>query len=325
MSTTTQSPSPTTIDHTGQEILPMISNLNVHMDELHAISGRNAYFALNAVCNTLGYSIVNQMLWKNRKEQQRMSVDAPTIDIFNDEAAEAMDIESARGFAGDLGFTTLPEFNAIPLTGAYKRILQLQRADFTLSKDFPATMPHEILHRLQQPQEQGVNDEYVKFMEKEIESSAAADAIKNAVKALGTKLDEREQAKKNNENDIVLKQIQGYLSEQLSDELWEGIPQYMQYRLVFPIYKQAIKALAFLIAKDKKPDAAVSRLLKLIDTITLELQGAARTEELKMAFDMERMGSAENLNVVVAEPEAAEVETVVKMVGNKRVHSKKVH
>lgn len=275
--------------------VPTLSNAADHLHELNKIAPRSAFFARASILGTLGYAVCNQLIWANRRARAHINEAAPDIDIFNDECAErSVDVAGKRN-AYEQGMVELPEWDAMPLAGVFKSILAHQNGE-QFAKQFRPTMPHEIIRGIfSNNNEMEIDAAYADLINKEIGNSAAAEAIRKAMGVLDVKLDAKQIADHKAEENAVLKHFQFVATDDLTDEAWETIPMYVQYRFTYAIYKQALKAFAFLMKTNRRPDESASRLIQMIDTMTLELQAAGRTTEVRLAFDLERMGSTENL------------------------------
>ena len=304
----------------GESSSAILSNVMQYVDELNKLAPRNGFFAINAITSQIGYALCNQLLWDYRRKSQAIALPAPTIDIFNDEAsAKAEETEvSKRTLA--LGLPELPRVNALPLTGAYKMLLRLNLSN-QLSKDFPAQMPHEVIHRLQSPENPGLDAAYADMQQREISNNAAARAIRQAMSTIGTKIAASNEARNKAEADHVLREIQSHPSGELTDATWEDLPVYFQYKMVYAVQRQAIKAYAYLMSISNEIDDTASRLGDLINTMQLELEAAAATAEVKLAFTLERMGSAEDVTYAPAKIKSEskpEVKDEPKAVGPRR-------
>jgi hypothetical protein len=77
------------------------------------------------------------------------------------------------------------------------------------------------------------------------------------------------------------------------------LPVHFQYKLVYAVQRQAIKAYAYLMSTSERVDDTASRLSDCINTMQLELEAAAATAEVQLAFELGRMGSAEDVSYKV--------------------------
>jgi hypothetical protein len=307
MNAVTKSKSPKAKKDLGLTVLkasftPLLSNAADHLHELNKIAPRSAFFARASILGTLGYAVCNQLIWANRRSRAAINEAAPDIDIFNDECANKSVVVAGKRNADEQGMVELPEWDAMPLAGVFKSILAHQNGE-QLAKQFRPTMPHEIIRGIfSNNNETEIDAAYAELINKEIGNSAAAEAIRKAMGVLDVKLDAKQIADHKFEENAVLKHLQFVATDDLTDEAWETIPMFVQYRFTYAVYKQALKAFAFIMKTNRRPDESASRLIQMIDTLTLELQAAGRTTQVRLAFDLERMGSTEN---IVTEIESA--------------------
>lgn len=274
----------------------VLTNPMDHLETLVTMAPANEYFAANAIVGSLGYSLLNQMLWNFRKLNARARAPAPTIDIFNDSYAEKFVRAASEDMSEDNGHTKLPEFDATQLTGAYMHMLYMQRANLQYAEKYPVRMPHEILHEMQiQDRASETAAAYEKIDAAIINASPAATAIlaekkrnMQVVSAFQAKQHEVEQA-------YILTQLKNAAPERLNEAAWQAIPLYIQYKWTVFVYKQVLKAIVQEQRAIDRSSDKFDRLIELVGTIQLELEAAAGTSEVKTAFAEERLDERHEL------------------------------
>lgn len=281
-----------------------LSNLTAYLDELANIAPRNEYFASNAVCTSIGYTLCNQLLWDFRKKQTALNTPAPTVDIFNDGYGEMYEQRATRNQMIDNGMDDLPIFNALALKGTYKSMLRMQLGNTAYAAEFPVRMPHEILHEmLTQENDELIAKAYAAQSASEIASSKAATLIKAEMMKQASSQKERNAPKNKVETDFVMNELQKAIPEPFSDEIWNELPLWVQYKLTTSVFKQIVKAIATESRKHPEGSHTRDQLLEMIDAMQLELECAYRTAEIRLAFNMERLN--ERHEVIVKQTETA--------------------
>jgi hypothetical protein len=293
------------LEVTVSSFTPIINNVMESLNELNNVAPRAAFFARASILGSLGYAVCSQLIWNNRRARLHINEAAPDIDIFNNERADASVEVASKRNASEQGMVELPDWDATPLAGVFKSMLAEQCGE-ALAKQYKPTMPHEIIRGIfSNNNEVELDSAYADMINREIGSSSAADAIRKAMGVLDNKLNDKQIADHKYEENTVLSHLQFVATDNLNDQAWETIPLFVQYRFAYAVYKQSLKAFAFLMRTNRRPDESATRLIKLIDSLTLELQAAGRTPEVQLAFDLERMGSTENIVPVIIEKPGA--------------------
>ena len=119
------------------DVPTMLSNITSYLDRLAALAPRAEYFASNGFVTSLGYYVVNQILWEYRKANA-------VHNVGDDITDDGYDYPDARPISEVAPQAELPRFNAVPLLGAYKVALRQQRGT-AFAADYPPTTPNEIL------------------------------------------------------------------------------------------------------------------------------------------------------------------------------------
>jgi len=302
MNTMTEAFSKVAIDATNIKAAALINarihvltNIQEHLDTLQNLAPRNAYFACSAVATSLGYTIVNQLLWANRKANAKTAA-KPSIDWLNDGSAEQHIAETNAAHVEEIGLQSLPQLNALLLTGVYKGMMRRQMANVAYCVDFPPRQPNEILaEMLSNDNTAETAAAYKELTDKEITTSRAVLAIRAEMAKQSKMQTIRDEAKHKGETEYVLGELMNSRQGELTDELWEGIPLFVQYKLTISVWKQTVKALVFSINTTAEPDDIQARLFDLVNTMQLELELAARDPEIKLAFALEKLDERHEL------------------------------
>jgi hypothetical protein len=274
----------------------VLTNPMEHLEELASLAPANEYFAGNAIVGSLGYSLLNQLLWNFRKLNAAPKAPDPVIDIFNNSYAEQFERRLADEAMEDNGHSTLPTFDATKLIGAYMHMLYVQRGNFQFSEKYPTRMPHEILHEMQtQDRSNEVNKAYEELEAKMIEESPAANAIRAEQNRAKRALAEHQVKAHKAEQAYVLSLLQKEIPARMTEADWQSIPLYIQYKWTVFVYKQLLKAIVQEQRVSDRSDDKFERLLEMVNTVQLELEAAARTSEVKLAFEEERLDERHEL------------------------------
>jgi hypothetical protein len=279
-------------NYKGEEIVSVISNPMDHLDALARLAPRSEYFAASAIVGSLGYSVINQLLWQHRKASATTRLEAPTIDIFNDDYGDTYERMATEQAMHDIGMESLPNFDALKLIGAYKKLLRHQMGNIIQARDFPVRKPHEILHEMlngERAKSEELDAAYAAITEEEIKASPAAKAIREAIERRKANLAVHDLAKEKSETEYVLSELQKAMPEDLDDEKWAEIPVWMQYKLTTMIHRQVVNAVASESANRERDTNNLSELIELCSVVQLELEAAGRTSEVKLAFVQQRL------------------------------------
>lgn len=274
----------------------LLTNPMEHLDALISIAPANEYLAGNAIVGSLGYSILNQLLWSYRKSNAKEKAPTPTIDIFNETYAEKFERQASEDMSKDSGHSKLPKFDATQLIGIYMQMLYIQRGNLQFSEKYPVRMPHEILHEMQVQDRQTETAAAYEVLDNAIINTSPAAAAVFAEKKRSLQVVDAFKAKQHKvEQDYILNQLKQAAPEHLSEAAWQVIPLYIQYKWTMFVHKQIIKAI---VQEQRATDRSFDkfeRLLELASTIQLELEAAARTAEIKQAFAEERLDERHEL------------------------------
>lgn len=291
------------------DIAPLLSNPMETLDQLANLAPASEYFASNAILGSLGYTVCNSLLWTFRRANAKPKPEEPTVDIFNGSYASMFEKRADREMSEDNGHAALPEFDSLALTGVYMQMLYMQRGNPDYSGKYPAKMPHEIIHEMQvQDRDREIAAAYGVVEQLQLDASPAARAIKAARTRAAVAIDEHKARVHKVELDYVLTCLQRTMPERLTDEAWSAIPLYIQYKWSVAVYKQTVKAVAQELEAKKRDSDRLDCLYDIVNALHLELEAAARTAEVRTAFDQGRLDERHDIMIKeVAEP--AQVDT----------------
>lgn len=269
-------------------VTPLLSNIDGTLTKLCSLAPKSEYFASNGIVTSLGYYISNQLLWDFRKTNAKIA-DTPQDDVTDDGHI----YPSSRSIPKDdfmeaAGMSELPRFNAIPLIGAYKTMLHLQKGS-VYAADYPVTTPNEILAKLiTGEREEETRKAYEAIGNVEIAASRAAAAIKHQIAA---RVAARPTFTDRNKVEMaaVLGTLKKAAPEVLSDDLWAGIPIWVQYKFSMSVFNQVIKAIAYETTVEPNGSDTRTRLLAMADELMLELEAANKHPDIKLAFALDRL------------------------------------
>lgn len=313
MKTTTIAGAEHNADVLATAISDTITNPTEHLDRLCSLAPSAEYFAAGSILASLGYSVINQQLFKYRKEHAAKKPEVPTVDWNNDTYAEMFERRLDADMSADNGHTALPEFDALSLTGVYMGLFHMQRGNLAYAGKYPPKQPQEILHEMQtQDRTIEIREAQRALDDARIAQSPARAAILAARTKGETALTEYQVRTHKAEMDYVVGALKGTIPERLTNDRWISIPLYIQYKLTFFVYSQVIRAAAQEANAFKRDDDKFEQLMELADIIHLELEAAARTAEVRFAFSSGRLDERFDLTVKEPTPEAAPAARVVK-------------
>lgn len=280
------------------DIAPILSNPSGYLNTLANLSPGAEYFASNSILASLGYVVINQFLWAYRKEHAKDKPAQKTIDDFNDEYADMFAKDVDKAMTRDNGLSKLPEFDAIPLAPVYMWMFYMQRGNAAYSTKYPPRMPYEVLHEMQtQDRSAEIQDELRKLDNARIAASPARFALMAEKNKAAKVLEEFVLKQHRAEMDHIVKSLACLVPDELTDGHWASIPLFVQYKLLFFVYKQAVKTVAKMTEAYKRDDNKFNEAIELVDTIHLELEAAARTPEVKLAFESGRLDERHDICV----------------------------
>lgn len=286
----------------------LLSNIDTTLNALAAVAPKSEYFASNGIVTSLGYYVANQLLWEFRRTNAVIA-DTPLGDVTDDGHIYPTSRSDPKAdFMHDAGMQELPRFNALPLVGVYKTLLHMQKGSVYAS-DFPVTTPNEILAKLiTGEREEETRKAYEAVGNVEINASRAAAAIKHQIAA---RIAARPVFTDRNKHEMqaVLDTIKKTAPETLTDDLWTGIPVWVQYKFSMSVFNQVIKAIAYDTTINPEGSDTRTRLLTMADELMLELEAANKHPDVKLAFALDRLSDRHVLETkepVVAAPPATQ-------------------
>lgn len=272
------------------DIAPILSNPVQYLDRLVCIAPSAEYFAQSAIMASLGYAVINQHLFAYRKAHAKAKTELPDIDWFNGQYADSFEDRIDAEMSADNGHAKLPDFDAIPFTGIYMQLFRDQRGNSQYSAKYPPRAPNEIIHEMQ------TNDrgnEIRKAARELDEALIAASPARRAIMAELNKtkraLDDYQVRQHKAEMAYMVPLLQNVMPGRLTDAMWATIPLFIQYKLTYFVYNQATKAAANESSQRAREGDKFEELLEMVDAIHLELEAAARTAEVRLAFESNRI------------------------------------
>lgn len=277
-------------------------------DALTDTGGMHEYLAINAITTSLGYAVVAQLLAEFRK-LSAPQIPEPEIDVFSN-YQELYDEQMRAERTTELGYTALPVFHAVPMAGVYMRLLFGQRADPKYGPRWPAKPPHEILHEMQTGDRAKLLMAAYAEIDKDIigRDNPALANIEAALEKSNRARDEANAAKFPAERDYVLRALQKARPSPFTDDVWDELPLYIQYRYSVMVYNQYINAIRSQ-RQDRERNlenlSTISDLAQQVGMLHLEIEAAFKTAEVQAAFAQGKLEDSRHdirIKVKPAEP-----------------------
>jgi len=116
----------------------------------------------------------------------------------------------------------------------------------------------------------------------------------------------REAASNKIEAEYILTEMQKTMQGELTDDLWNTVPLWLQYKWTVGVMQQAVKAIVFIENTEEFPDASYDRLKTLVQTMYLECDLASRDPQVKTAFGLGKLDERHELIKAEVEKKPAE-------------------
>jgi hypothetical protein len=270
------------------EVAPILTNATTRMDELVKFSESADYFAANGILASLGWNVINGLLWNFRQRNATAAAPEASVDAF----ADMINTRSGRGeqdrMSTDNGFDATERFDYTQdfCVSVYKQLFFNQKGSTVqAAAKFPPTAPHVVLHEMQVGNRDKELSEAVSEFKKEQLQKSPARLELEAATAVTKKVFDAHQTKMHKlEESYVLNEIKRVLPEELTDANWAMFPLIAQYKWTFSVYRQVIKAYGYESSLDAPDEHKLQQLADLAGEMRLELEGAARTKEIRLAF-----------------------------------------
>jgi hypothetical protein len=262
------------------------------INKLYKIDEFRGYIAANVLTNALGYAVLNGMLWDNRKLTKvrataAMAEECFGVDGFNEEEADKTLLPD-NWLGLENGLSDLPRPKMANFLGVYKQLLREQLSE-QHAKDMPPTMPQEVIAQLhgKKPRDNG---EQAAFIAKMIEDSGLPlTLMQKQIDTAKTRQAEQNARQYAKERDALIGEFKATLPEAFSNEHWQTLPAYIQYRYVFGVYKQIMASVAKAAteATEGKDDALAKfdNALELAKEVHAELKATEQHPQVQLAFD----------------------------------------
>ncbi|WP_025915502.1 hypothetical protein [Herminiimonas sp. CN] len=285
---------------------PLLTNPMEYLDSLVSLAPASEYFATNTIVGSLGYSVCSQLLWAYRKANARAKLPEPTIDIFNGSYADMFEKRADKEMSEDDGHMALPEFDVTVLTGVYMQMLYMQRGNPDYAAKYPPKMPHELIHKMQtNDRDKELDVAYDTIEKARRAASPARYAIEAKRSSSAQAIDEHKARVHKVEMDYVLSSLRDTVPTRLTDDLWVSIPLHVQYRWSVSVYNQVVSAIDQEERRKDRDSDRIDHLYDIVNALHLELEAAARTAEVRTAFDQGRLGEWEDISVNAVIAQAA--------------------
>jgi hypothetical protein len=267
----------------------VLSNPMEYIDDLSRLNPFWGGVALAVMCSTIGYYAVNAILWEFRKRNQSPETKSG-IDYLNETLADEHIRKVADNNQQEQGHDKVPFVPGEKFIAAYKYLLMLVTADPTRTDRMETPTPAVLYQRMTE-----ANDEqraikakvYESFQMERYKDSPNFTYIKQKLERKSIVDTQRAVIKAQHELDHICKVIRDTRYNVFDDGTWNDLPLWAQYKALKGIHNQVISAIVN--EDEKEPDQRLARdeLDLLGRTLLLELEGAARSSEVKLAFDRE--------------------------------------
>lgn len=266
------------------ESSPILSN---PMDIIDTLTKCNPFWggvALRVLCNTIGYSAVNTVLWDFRKRNQAPKITS-TIDWFNDTMAEKKAKEDSDQNFEDQGHDKLKYVDGNQMIGPYKYLFMLvaQSDDSTMQLPSPAALYDKM--RQKDAERDAIKAAYDTFEMEHYANSPNAEYVKARVEKNKKADDERTIRKAKQEIDHIHTELSLVKYEVFDDNVWDRLPLHTQFRIMRSVYNQVCAAITQEMMKASDERIHLEALNDLGEQVLLELEAADRTPEVRLAFE----------------------------------------
>lgn len=257
------------------------------MDSIDELAKRNPFWgnvALRVLCNTIGYSAVNTILWDYRKRNQVPAITS-TIDWFNDTMAEKQAKASSDENFEEQGHSKLAFVDGQKMIGPYKYLFMLvtQSDDSNMQLPSPAALYDRMRQRDKERGE--VLAAYDTFEMERFKESPNYQYMVARQERNKRANDVRAIKKAQDEIDHIHSELASVKYEVFDDNVWSLIPLHMQFRIVRSVYNQVTAAIVNEMEKPADERVHIDVLNELGESILLELEAANRDTEVKLAFE----------------------------------------
>lgn len=256
------------------------------IDKLHTMSPFFGNRALTNFTSSLGYYVVNALLWQYRKDNARPSTES-TIDWRNRTEADK-DIEAATASAIDetSAHVSLPRVDGLQFIANYKQLLFALEDKKLDNKQFQFPDPITIFNQMKSTKNQPATDAaYDSLAYANIKSEDVKRRLHVIEETRKAAFIERNETHAGFELDHILGEIGATKAEHFTDADWARLPRYIQYRTIVGIQKQVMGAF---VSEMRKPSAERTQEFNLgefADELQADLQQLLDDPEIVLAFD----------------------------------------
>lgn len=264
---------------------PLLSCPIDYIDELAKLNPYWAAVAMRVLCSTVGWYAVNTVLWDYRKENAKPKVTSD-IDFMNNMLADVQAREHDEVVQQAQGLRKLAFVNGKTLIGGYKYLFgQVAASQIDVGNmDMPS--PSMIYARMQQARdERQVTEAYEKFEAIQYKDNPNIPYIKARAEQRQKQLARIQENRGQREIDHIHTVLRDAPLEVFGDGVWARVPMWAQFKMNRSLHKQVISAIVNEDEKESHERIHKEELMKLGETILLELQAADREPEVRLAFD----------------------------------------
>lgn len=264
---------------------PIVSNPMQYIEELSKMSAFWGDVALRTFTSNIGYYAVGSIMWAFRKRNQMPEVTS-NIDAFNGMLADADKKEFDEVVTEMQGNKTLPFIKGEKLIAAYK-FLFIECSRNQINPNFDLPNPAAMYARNQKPEADRTETEqaYDSFELERLKNSPTFAHIKAKMEQSKNRDDLRARKKAQTELDHIHTVIRDTEYEPFTDDVWNTIPVWAQYKFALSVYRQCISAVDAEAKLPSEERLHLFDLAKLAETLLLELQMARAHEQVKLAFE----------------------------------------
>lgn len=278
----------------------IINNPLETVDKLNNLSAFHGFNALSSICNSLGWYVINALVWEWRVANKTVikskfdifdnDAPVPTLDDMAEARNEAAAERAAEQNVIDNGFGVLPKVDGIKFAAAYKGMLKSLQGytEYDLSR---LPMPNGIFNQMMEGVDgRRVDEAAAKFTERLIAHHASKADIEKSMQRRLTAAPPRDIARETKQLDHVMLSLQRVVREPLSDATWGMLPLWAQYKISHNVRQQVIQALTLELSRKNISDRKNEiELLDLLEEVDLELRSAASNAEIKLAFELGKL------------------------------------
>ncbi len=263
----------------------VLSNPMSYIDDLSKYNPFWGSVALRVLCSTIGYNVVNTILWDYRKRNKAPEYKSG-IDWLNDSIADIQAKEESEKSLESKGLETLHFLDGNTMIGAYKYLFMLVTGSGEDAGNMELPSPAVLFERMREKDKDRslVLAEYETFQMERFKDSPNFEYVKARLERNKKANDTRAVRKAQDEIDHIHAELASVKHEVFDDGVWARIPLHMQFRIIKSVHNQVNSAIANEMEKPADERTYLEDLNALGEVLLLELQAADREAEVKLAF-----------------------------------------